>query len=146
MANIGIETIGDTPRSIDVTARGHRITMPEDAQAGVTITAYIEDASPGDSYRAAIIQDADKTTVLASSAIRTDITAAGWYTFSGGSLATYDPANGESFVLVVLSNSADLASVYYVAGGPGWGGDSRRSIPLPSRSRWVKTRARTRSI
>lgn len=113
MPNIGRETIAVNPRAVNSgSIKGLRITMAEAGSAGVTITAYVSDSATGDGFRCALIQDGDKTTVLASSDIRTDISTAGWYTFSGGGLASFTPANATSYVLAVSSNSAANANAY----------------------------------
>ena len=121
MAQLGNTTIGATPRGINGTARGALVTMPAAAASGFSVYAYIEDAAPGDNFRAALISDADKITVLAESNLRTDISTAGWYQFSGGDFATYTPSNGETFIIVVASDSAADANAYYDdLGQDGW--------------------------
>lgn len=113
MPNIGYETIGGTTRTLNGSVRGLKITMTEGGAAGVTITARVEDAATGDSFRAAVINGTDNQTVLAESTIRTDISTANWYTFSGGGLATFTPANGTTYIIVVASNSAADANIYH---------------------------------
>lgn len=113
MPNIGYETIGGTPRTLNGSARGMKITMPEAGAMGVTVTAYIEDSAPGDSFRAALVSNVDDETILATSDIRTNISAAGWYAFSGGGLAAFTPTNGQIFSVVVGSDSAANANMYH---------------------------------
>lgn len=132
MPNIGRETIGVNARAVNSgSIKGLRITMTEAGAASVTITAYVSDSSAGDSFRCALIQDADKTTVLASSDARTDISTAGWYTFSGGGLSSFTPADATSYVLCVTSNSAAGADSYQDdASLDGWAGGTLTFDPL----------------
>lgn len=106
MPDIGYTTIGASQRALNSgSCRGMGITMPEAGAAGVTITAHLQDTGAGDTFQAAILDGADRSIVLAESAVRTNISSAGWYTFSGDTLATFAPTNGASYVIVVGSNS-----------------------------------------
>jgi hypothetical protein len=113
MPDIGKTTIGGNTRALDDAARGLRIVMTEDAAAGVTITAYISDSATGDNFQAIVVDDTDKTTVIAYSDIRTDISTAGWYTFSGGNLSSYAPSNGTAIVIAALGDGAANALIYH---------------------------------
>jgi hypothetical protein len=115
MADIGYTTIGSSGRALNGGVKGMKVTMAEDGEAGVTITARLSDSATGDSFRAAIVNATDNDTVIASSTIRTDISTAGWYTFSGGGLATFQPANGVTYMLTVGSDSAANAQIYHDA-------------------------------
>lgn len=132
MPNSGRETVGVNTRAINsLGCNGLRITMTEAGAAGVTISAYIEDTATGDQFRACVIDDTDKSVVLASSNIRTDISTVGWYTFSGGSLATFTPADATAYVIGVLSDSAAGANVYEDdAGLEGYAGQASAIDPL----------------
>jgi hypothetical protein len=112
MATVGRTTVGADPRALNATAKGLRITMPEAGAAGVSIFAYVEDTATGDSFGAAIVQGSDQTTVLANSAVRTNISTAGWYEFTGGDLGSFTPSNGGDYILVVASLSAAGANAY----------------------------------
>lgn len=117
MADLGNTSFsGSSTRAIDNGSwRGVVVTFPEDPQAGVTVTAYIGDSATGDSFKAALISTSDGTTVLAESAVRTDISTAGWYTFSGGGLATFDGTNGQSVYVMVGSNSSASAVMHWAS-------------------------------
>lgn len=132
MPDIGRTTVGVNTRGINsLGCNGLRITMTEAGAAGVTITAYIEDTATGDQFRACVIDDADKSVVVASSNIRTNISTAGWYTFSGGSLATFTPANATAYVIGVLSDSAAGAVIYEDdIGADGYAGQASAIDPL----------------
>ncbi len=110
---LGRTSIGSTPRSTNPNCTGLRVTTPSDPATGFSLFAYIEDTvGAGDNWRAALIQDADKTTVLAASTVRTDVSTAGWYEFNGGDFSTYNPASAETVVIVVCSDSAAGAGTY----------------------------------
>jgi len=112
MAQLGRTTIGVNTWELSLKISGLRVTMPDSAMVGVSVFAYVEDNVVGSQFRAALLHDADKQTVLASSAIRTDITTAGWYEFSGGTFAAYAPQQGQTFVIAIVSDSAEIASIY----------------------------------
>jgi hypothetical protein len=113
MATLGVTSVGSGPRALNAAAKGIRATMPEAGSAGVSIFAYIEDTGgAGDSFAAAIVDGGDLTTVLANSAVRTNIGAAGWYEFTGSTLASFTPSNGASLLLVIASLSAAGAGAY----------------------------------
>lgn len=119
-ATIGDSTPGSWPyggpdyRSLDGNARGRTVTMPSGTfSAGVTITGYITDSGTGDDFTAAIVSDSDDMTVLAESAVRTDISTAGSYTFSGGTLATFTPAASTTYHIVIGSTSASGAQINF---------------------------------
>jgi hypothetical protein len=121
MPNIGRESVGGNTRAIDGGGKGQRVTMSEAASAGISVTVWLADTAAGDTFQCALIQDADKTTVLAHSAPRTDISAEGWYTFDGEDFTTYAPANGQTFVIACFSNSAAGAVMEYSdIGLDGW--------------------------
>lgn len=106
MATIGRTDVATLTRNVDGVVKGMRVTMAEDAAAGVSLWAYLQDSAAGDSFRALVVSDSDKQTILAYSDIRTDINTVGWYQFTGGTLATYAPTNGTTIVLSVGSDSA----------------------------------------
>jgi hypothetical protein len=93
--------------------RSSLITMPEAGAAGVTMTwRLFDDANlPGDSVKAGIFS-ADGSTLLAESAVRTDISTQGEYTFSGGGFATFAPVNGASYQIAVIANDVSVNVVY----------------------------------
>jgi hypothetical protein len=106
MADIGVTTIGANDRDIISAARGQRVGPVPVAEVGVTVTAYIRNAVGGTECQAAII-DTDGTTILAQSAVRTDVgSSLAWVTFSGGTFSTFDPS-GLTFDLLVASESSD---------------------------------------
>lgn len=136
MPNVGYETIGTVgTRPLNSNLRGLTITMPAAGAAGVTITAYVEDVSgAGEQFRAAIIDPADGVTVLASSTIRTDISTAGWYTFSGNTFASFTPVNGASYIICVGSTAPADSGMYYDGSSAtswvGWTGPIATMDPL----------------
>lgn len=108
MADIGVTSIGVNDRDLSGAVRGQRVGPVPDSSAGVTISAYIANASAGAEFQAAIIAT-DGTTILAQSAVRTDIGASySWVQFSGGTLASFDPT-GLTFDIVVASESASAS-------------------------------------
>lgn len=115
MATLGNTTFsGTSSRALDIGSwRGVLVTFPEAAATGFSVWGYVADSGTGDSFKAILLDDADGTTVLASSAVRTDVSTAGWYEFSGGTFDSYEPANGESVYALVGSNSAAGALCYY---------------------------------
>lgn len=119
MPTIGNTTFsGSSTRALDSGLwRGVLVTFPEDPATGFSVWAYIEDTGgTGDSFKAVLLDDADGTTVLASSAVRTDISTAGWYEFTGGTFDSYNPGNGESVYALVGSTSASGGFMYYAFG------------------------------
>lgn len=116
MANQGKETIGATARQINGIARGRAVTSNANATL-VSITAYISDSATGDSFEAAIYDNAGN--LLAESATRTNISTAGWYTFTGGTLGSVSLVSGTTYHILVGSTSAANADAYYDAGGTG---------------------------
>ena len=115
MPNLGYETIGVTPRAINSVGRGSAFTMTEDGTLQ-SVTAYIEDGAVGDTFVACVYNGNTLTsaTLVETSATRTNISTAGWYTFTcAGSTAL---TNGTVYAIMVGSNSAAGANVYYDAG------------------------------
>lgn len=111
MPNIGTQTIGPTPRQVNATARGISVTMAEDGTLS-SITAYLDDSVTGDTFGAAIYDSAGNR--LQTSTTRTDISTAGWYTFTGFTQAL---TNGSSYYLVAGSgDSVGNANAYYDTG------------------------------
>src|SRR5690606_10891040 len=120
MPDIGYQSpSGDGEQSL-LSLRGNVITMTEDGEAGVTLTFRIFDnaSTAGDSVKACIF-DATDDSLLAESAVRTDITTEAEYTFSGGGLATFTPANAASYIICVLANSSTVRAVYDNVASPG---------------------------
>lgn len=113
---------GSTTRSINGTCKGLTVTTASNPATGFVIKARVEDASTGDNFRAALVDATDNNTVLAQSAIVTTVGAVGEYTFSGGDFATYDPGNGDTFHIVVCSDSAAGANAYQSNGGTAFNG------------------------
>lgn len=86
--------------------------MPVSAAAGVSIFARIADTDgAGEEFAGVIVDGIDLQTVLAISAVRTDISGTNWYEFSGGDLLTYAPASGASIVICVGSSATSGATV-----------------------------------
>lgn len=118
MATLGTTVAGASFRTLNNTCRGHLLTTPAAIGAGsYSIFAYLSDSAAGANYRAAIVSASDYTTVLASSAIRTDISTAGWYEFSGGDFASYGLSNATAYVFSIASDSATTPYLYYQAPG-----------------------------
>lgn len=116
MPTIGNTNIGGSgTRAMDQVIRGLDITMPSGSNsAGVTITAYLTNPSGTEAFSAAVYASgANNAALLAESASRSDITAAGWYTFSGGGLATFTPAASTAYVIVVGSYTNADATINY---------------------------------
>lgn len=121
MPNLGYETIGASPRAINAVARGSVFSMPENGTLQ-SVTAYIEDGATGDTF-VAVIYDAtslSSATLVETSTSRTDISTAGWYTFTCA--GTTSLVSGTSYFIGVGSNSAAGANVYYDV-GTGYGID-----------------------
>lgn len=117
MANQGKETVGAATRQLNGIGRGRSVTSNVNATL-VSITAYVEDTGgTGDSFEAAIYDNSGN--LLAESAARTNISTAGWYTFSGGTLGTVSLANGTAYHIVAGSTSAAGAGMYYDDGETG---------------------------
>lgn len=116
MPDIGNTSLtGASVRQINGVMRGSVFTMPEDGTI-VSITAHIEDAATGDSFRAAIY-DADTltaATLVDQSSVRTDISTQGNYVFSGFAGASLTA--GTVIFIGVGSNSAAGANVYHDTG------------------------------
>jgi hypothetical protein len=111
MPNIGTETIGATPRQVNGNARGISVTMTEDGTLS-SITAYLSDTGTGDTFGAAIYDSGGNR--LQTSTTRTDISTAGWYTFTGFTQAL---TNTSSYYIVAGSgDSAANAFAYHDAG------------------------------
>ena len=112
MATIGRTTIGSSTRNLSQNCKGVRVTMPEAASAGFSVYAYCGDTDgAGESFAGVLVDGTDLQTILAVSAIRTDIWATGWYQFSGGDFATYAPASGASIVICVAATATGGAIV-----------------------------------
>lgn len=112
MPDIGYQSAaGDGDQSATV-LRGNVITMAEDGDEGVTLTFRLLDnaGTPGDSVKAAVFA-ADES-LIAESDVRTDIAAEGEYTFSGGGLDTFAPANGVTYYICVIASSTTVRSVF----------------------------------
>lgn len=115
--DIGTTTIGGSQRSMNDTMRGHLITMPTGTfAAGVTVSCYVRDPTSSGTEWTASIWAADGSTLAVESAVRTNITTAAWYTFSGGTLATFTPAASTQYY-VMCGNEADAdADIAHAAG------------------------------
>lgn len=114
MPNLGNEVAGASVRQINSTARGSVFTATEDGTL-TSLTAYIEDGATGDTFVGVLYNANTLTaaTLVATTATRTNISTAGWYTFtfSSGSIT-----NGTVYWIGVGSNSAAGANVYHDAG------------------------------
>lgn len=123
MPDIGRTTIPAATRTFVDNIKGLRVVMTEAGAAGVTISAYIENPNASADNFQAIIFDDDKSTVLAYSTIRTDVAAADWYVFTGGTLTSFTPANATPYVITVLSDDVVDALFWQDdAGLDGWTG------------------------
>lgn len=114
MATLGNTVAGASIRQINGTARGSVFTATQDGTL-VSLSAYIEDAATGDTF-VGVLYNANTitaATLVATTATRTDISTAGWYTFtfSSGSIT-----NGTAYWIGVGSNSAAGANVYHDTG------------------------------
>lgn len=114
MPNLGNEVAGASVRQINSTARGSVFTATEDGTL-TSLTARIEDAATGDTF-VGVLYNANTitaATLVATTATRTDISTAGWYTFtfSSGTIT-----NGTAYWIGVGSNSAAGANVYHDTG------------------------------
>lgn len=113
MATIGRTTDGAFPRAVQGGCKAIRVTMPEAGAAGVSVWARVEDTGgAGESWAAFIMDGANNGTILATSAIRADVSTLGWKQFSGGGLASFAPANGASYLLCIGTLSSAGSSVY----------------------------------
>jgi hypothetical protein len=120
MPDIGYTSPAGDGEQSAITLRGNRITMSEDGSAGVTLSFRIFDnaSTAGDSVKACIF-NASTDALIAESAVRTDITTEALYTFSGGGLSSFTPANGVSYFICVLANSSTIRSVFDDIAAPG---------------------------
>lgn len=116
MAILGNTFIGAQTRGMDTNSRGIQVTATEASAPGISIWAYIEDTAPGEEWCAALIDPADDETVLAESAVRTNISTVGWYQFSGGGLASFALVNATVYKALVASESAAGANIYFDVG------------------------------
>lgn len=119
MPDIGYQSpSGDGEQSL-LSLRGNVITMTEDGQAGVTLTFRLWDNADtaGDSVKAGIF-NASTDALIAESDVRTDISTEGEYTFSGGGLATFTPANATSYFILVMANSSTVRVFYDTVASP----------------------------
>jgi hypothetical protein len=128
--NLGrTDDTGSSVRNMNTNCKGLTVTTPSDPATGFTVTAKVEDAGTGDNFRAALISASDNSTVLAASAVRTDISTVNTYTFSGGDFDTYNPGNGDTFHLVVCSDSASDANAYQNDAGTAFNGVTMTGAP-----------------
>lgn len=112
MATLGRTSIATNDRAFISVAKGLRVQIPEDAQAGsVSLWAYIGDVASGESYQMAIVDDSDDQSILAYSSIRTDVQALGWYQFTGGTLGSFAPTNSTIFHIICGNNAAADANI-----------------------------------
>lgn len=120
MPDIGYTSPSGDGEQSGITLRGNVITMTEDGSAGVTLTFRIFDnaSTAGDSVKAGIF-NASTDALIAESAVRTDITTEAAYTFSGGGLTSFTPANGVSYFICVLANSSTIRVVFDNVASPG---------------------------
>jgi hypothetical protein len=115
------DTIGNTnigasgTRALDEVIRGIEVTMPSGTfAASVTLTAYLTNPSGTEAFTCAVYGSAaNNAALLAESAARTDITSAGWYTFSGGTLASFTPSATTTYIIVCGSYSNADATINY---------------------------------
>lgn len=109
--NVGTLGWGD----IDYVIRGSVFNSPVNGTAE-NITAYLHYGSDGDDYQAAIYRISDHSKV-GETAIRTDITGGGWWTFDF--VTPPQLTASTSYVLVVRSTGGD--DIPYDAGNEGQG-------------------------
>jgi hypothetical protein len=120
MPDIGYQSpSGDDSEQLLV-MRGNRITMTEAGAAGVTVTFRIGDDAntAGDSVKVGIFNSTGAT-LHAESAVRTDITTQNEYTFSGGGLSSFTPANATTYLLGIIANDSSVYVVYDTIVSPG---------------------------
>jgi hypothetical protein len=118
MATFGQTVAGGTTRFLDGNARGHTLTAPATLTAGsYSVWGYVEAGAVGAPFAAIIVSTSDNSTVLSQSAVRTDISTAGWYEFSGGDFDTFEPQNATSYHWLVACDSGTTPVIYY--GTPG---------------------------
>lgn len=119
MPDLGYQSpSGDGEHSTSV-LRGNFITMTEPGAAGVTLTFRLWDNAntAGDSVKACIFDTSG--TLLAESAVRTDISTEAEYTFSGGDLTSFAPANATTYYICVVSTSTTVRAFYDNVATPG---------------------------
>jgi len=116
MADIGNNpaTPGSS-RTFNSNCKGISIPSFPEAGTGVSISGYIEGIS-GANVRAFIIDPADGTTVLAQSDIRTNIGAAGYYTFTGGSLNGFVLTASAAYYICIGTENAASGLFYFQSG------------------------------
>lgn len=119
----GYEGAGTETRSLDANGRGASIVVSSSVSSGsFAVCAYVEDSATGDGFQAAVGLDADRFTVVAESAVRTDISTAGWYLFTGGDFTTYAPTATTAIWVLIGSDSAASANIYDDQPGSGGNG------------------------
>lgn len=119
--DLGYVKIGASTAAMNLAMRGSPTTPIANSAAGISIWAYISDTATGEEWTAALISNSDQQTILAESAVRTDISTAGWYQFTGGTLASYSLTNGTTVIPTIASESVASALIYYDAGSSGDG-------------------------
>ena len=113
-------------RNLALNCKGILIpSFPENGTAN-SITAFIE-GNAGPNYRAFIIDPADGITVLAQSDMRTNIGTNGYYTFSGGSLASFSLVFASSYILAIGSEDTGIASAFFESGAETYDGQTAGS-------------------
>ena len=135
MATIGNTSVGGSTRSFNANCKGVLIpSFPANASAN-SIFGYVSGTS-GQRYQACIISQADYSTILAESDERTDISAAGWYEFTGGTLNGFSLASGTGYLICVATLNASGGLFYYgtytydgVTAGSGCSGLSPVTLP-----------------
>lgn len=117
---------GTNPRVVNGQYRCNSGVLPANVDAGAySVFFRIEDAATGDSFRAVLFA-ADGSTVIAYSAVRTDISTLGAYEFTGGTFASVALTASTDLRICVGSNSAAGANAYFsdtpTGGAGGYGG------------------------
>lgn len=111
MPNIGYESPSGDDSELLIVMRGNVVTMPQAGAAGVTVTFRCGDDAntPGDNLKAGIFSAG---ALLAESAVRNDISVQAEYAFSGGGFATFTPANGATYQLMLIGDDGSVYAVY----------------------------------
>ena len=119
----GRTSIGAATRPIQNLVKGISATIGADLAAGTCsiFAHFVGTGTAGGEFRAFVLTGTDFDTVVVQSDMRNDLSADGWYEFTGGTLASYAPTAGTAVVLAIGSTATGAPAISQDnAGLEGW--------------------------
>jgi len=119
----GRTSIGAATRPIQNLVKGISATIGADLAAGTCsiFAHFVGTGTAGGEFRAFVLTGTDFDTVVVQSDMRNDLSADGWYEFTGGTLASYAPTAGTAVVLAIGSTASGAPAISQDnAGLEGW--------------------------